>query len=307
MTDSLEDLGVSMRGLLTRRPGLAFFALALLFSWVVWVPAFTLTGDSVVHTVALVAGSFGPAAAGAALTKAEGRSLRAWLGEMAVWRVPARWYLAAFGLPVLLGVLLGAGYLALGGPLDLSTLSRRLVTWLPAMLFVLVAGGGNEEPGWRGYALPKLQERYSALTASLAIGVVWACWHLPLFAFSIADYGSNPFVLYLPLVVATAVGFTWLYNSTRGSVLLAMILHAGFNTATVLVPASREAFQSFVAWDYPIKARLLVVGLFAVLLVARYGPETLSGAGKRTGGDPSDSEGDEGQTRPATTASAGDD
>lgn len=266
-----------------RWPVVAFFALAVGLSWLVWIPTFALAGDQVVLTLGLIAGSFGPAVAGAALTKLEGRRLRDWLREMAVWRLPVRWYVVALGLPLTWVAATTAVVVAGGGTIDLTTLPRRLLSWAGGMAFVFVAGGGNEEPGWRGYALPRLQREYSALTASVVVGVVWACWHLPMVAFSVLDFGEKPFVLYLPMVVALSVLYTWLYNNTRGSVLLAMLLHASVNTSGALAPVSVETFQRLQGSDLSLSVRLVVGAILAVVLIAAYGADSLSETDRVTG------------------------
>jgi membrane protease YdiL (CAAX protease family) len=94
-------------------------------------------------------------------------------------------------------------------------------------LFVLVVG---EELGWRGFALPRLQERYGGLRASLILGVLWAGWHLPnqfIPGLEFYGYGFGAFALY---VVAMTVLFTWLASQTHGSVLLAWLFHGAINT-----------------------------------------------------------------------------
>lgn len=266
-----------------RWPVVVFFGLAVGLSWLVWIPTFALVDNQVVLTLGLVAGSFGPAGAGAALTKLEGRRLRDWLRGMAVWRLPVRWYVVALGLPLTWVAATTAVVVAGGGTIDLATLPRRLVSWAGGMAFVFVAGGGNEEPGWRGYALPRLQREYSALTASVVIGVVWACWHLPMVAFSVLDFGEKPFVLYLPMVVAISVLYTWLYNNTRGSVLLAMLLHASVNTSGALAPVSVETFQRLQGSNLSLSVRLVVGAVLAGVLLSVYGADSLNETGCVTG------------------------
>jgi membrane protease YdiL (CAAX protease family) len=103
------------------------------------------------------------------------------LKDMIHWRVGIRWYAFAFLLP--LGVTLAAIYLntLFGAP---ATTSADLAGWyilIPAFVTTtLINGALTEEPGWRGFALPRLQMKYSALTASLILGLIWFSWHLPL-------------------------------------------------------------------------------------------------------------------------------
>lgn len=266
---------------LRRFPVGSFFALTLALSWAVWVPG-TLFLPETASTALLFVGSFGPAAAGAILTKAQGGSLKAWLSDMARFRIGARWWLVAVGLPVALAAVSAVVYATWLGPLDLSTLSRRVPLWLVGLVVISLVGGGNEEPGWRGYALPTLQRNYSALTASLVIGVVWAVWHLPLYVLPGGLYAGRPFLLFAPFVLLFSVVITWFYNSTAGSVPAAMVLHAGLNSANALVPTplSNQTMQSSSTWS--LEVRLVCFAFLALVLVALYGRKTLSANGKQT-------------------------
>lgn len=261
-------------------PVASFFALTLSLSWAVWIPGTLWLPDS--SLPAVLVGSFGPAVAAALLVRAQGRSLRAWVVDMARFRVGARWWLVALGLPVAVAVVNATFFAVLVGGLEYSVLPRRIVLWVTNLVPVMVLGGGNEEPGWRGYALPYLQRSHDALTASIAIGVVWAVWHLPLFVLPGGYYAGRPFHLYLPMVVSLSVLLTWQYNSTDGSVPVAMLFHAGVNTASVLVPASLGALNLEPTRLLHMRARLICFALVAVALVAYYGRETLSAGGKRT-------------------------
>ncbi|MFC6723724.1 CPBP family intramembrane glutamic endopeptidase, partial [Halobium palmae] len=87
----------------------------------------------------------------------------------------------------------------------------------------------GEEAGWRGYLLPRLQSRWGALTASLLPGVVWFLWHVPLLFLPGDTNGAMPLPLMAAFVVASSVMYTWLYNSTGGSVLAVTLLHGGFD------------------------------------------------------------------------------
>jgi membrane protease YdiL (CAAX protease family) len=256
------------------RPVAAFFVLAYAFSWVLWLPV-VLGAAGAVRTLSFVAGGFGPALAGAVVTwLADGESVRAWARRIVRWRVAPRWYLAALGLPLVVVALASVAMASLGVDVDLSLLPGRLSLVLTSYVFVALVGGGNEEPGWRGFALPRLQERYAPVRATLVLGVVWAFWHLPqLLVDPNAAYGfawlaeEAPGIL---LRVVNIVGFafllTWLYNETE-SVLLAILLHAGINTAnSTLVPIPVEAItgQRFTAVLLAVDAG---VWLVAVLLV----------------------------------------
>lgn len=261
------------------RPVASFCVLAFALSWIVWIPG-TLWVES--SPAAVMLGSFGPAVAAAVLVKARGQSVRAWVRDMARFRVGARWWLIALGLPILVAGANAAVFAVFVGDLDFSTLPRRVGLWASNLVPVMLLGGGNEEPGWRGYALPYLQRSHDALTASLVIGVMWAAWHLPLFVLPGGYYAGRPFHLYLPMVASISVILTWQYNSTDGSVPVAMLSHAGFNTASALIPISFGALNRGSTRLLHMRARLVCFGLIAIALVAYYGRETLSATGKRT-------------------------
>jgi membrane protease YdiL (CAAX protease family) len=263
-----------------KHPVASFFALALALSWAVWIPGTLLLSDTA-STALLFVGSFGPAVAGVLLTKARGRSLRAWVRDMARFRIGTRWWLIAVGLPVGIAAVSTVVYAIRIGRIDPSTLSRRVPLWLFGLVVISLVGGGNEEPGWRGYALPVLQREYSALTASVVIGVVWAIWHLPMFVLSNSLYAGQPFSLYAPMVVLFSIVMTWFYNSTGGSVPAAMLLHAGVNSANALVPAPLSN-QAGAMPGWSLNVMLACFTFLALALVLYYGPETLSKRGKRT-------------------------
>jgi uncharacterized protein len=126
--------------------------------------------------------------------------------------------------------------------------------------------GGPEELGWRGYALPRLQSRWNALVASLVLGAVWTLWHLPLWFIPGLFFADLSFTAYAIETVAGAVVFTWIYNSSGGSVLLAMLMHAAVNLAAGYMPMEVG----------PQATSALVWSAAALLVVLRYGPTDLS-------------------------------
>lgn len=242
----------SIRNAVRSRPVLSFFFLTYLYSWLVWAPKLAIPGeiapgesDAVIWlgVFLMYLGGFGPLVAAAIVVKLGGGDLRKWAGQITTWRVDLRWWLVALGLPIVAVILVSGLYVAFGGPYDIGTLTAPVLFYVPLLLSAVIFSGGlNEEPGWRGLAQPLLQERYSALTASLVIGVVWAVWHLPLFFAPVAPHSDFPLLsqlLYFPAVVVWSVLLGWLYNSSAG-VLLAMFFHAGLNSAGGLIPVDPE-------------------------------------------------------------------
>jgi membrane protease YdiL (CAAX protease family) len=168
-----------------------------------------------------------------------------------------------------------------GVALLIDTLVFDITTPLPSLdllpLFVgsilanMVIGGGLEEVGWRGFALPRLQAEYSALTASLILGIVWVGWHAPLFIVTGVVQAELAPLPFLVQGLALAIVFTWLYNSTRGSLLLVVLLHGAVNAWLTSVWFLRDDISSTTLWVF---AALL--GVTAVIVIIVYGREHLS-------------------------------
>jgi uncharacterized protein len=198
-------------GWAARRPLFAFVVLAYGISWTLWLPGLLGVGGFVVQAV----GAFGPPVAAALVTHWTGGSVGEWFRSLWRWRVPVRFYVYAVGLPVALFGSMNAVLAVLGEPVHPGRLGNALVSFLVTFVVVALVGGGQEEPGWRGFALDRFQARHSPLVATLLLGLVWGLWHLPLYGLGFV--GPMMFVVF----------YTWLYNRT-GSVLLCVLLHASF-------------------------------------------------------------------------------
>jgi len=158
-----------------------------------------------------------------------------------IWRVGWKWYIIGFFLyPVVFtfAVLLNAAWTQT--PIDFRGVIAHKIfgasASLPALIlpyFIFDFLTNGEEMGWRGYVLPRLQAKHSALVSSLILGVIWAFWHLPKY---LSQGDTSLFMLMMVKVLADAVIYTWVYNNTRGSLLLTTVLHAAGNTAGVFLP-----------------------------------------------------------------------
>ena len=203
-----------------------FFLLTLGFTLIVQSPA-VLVRYGVLHGevndfMGLVAlGALGPMIVGLLLSRGQRGGARAVMRSLLAWQVAPYWYpVALFGLA---GVyIVGRGTYGLFVSTDLPWLypPSKPEYVIAMFMFPIV-----EEIGWRGYALPRLQLRYGALTASLLLGIGWALWHTMMFLVS----SSSPLVFLVGCVniVVGSFTFTWLYNRTQGSLLLALLLHMG--------------------------------------------------------------------------------
>ncbi|PZO56970.1 MAG: CPBP family intramembrane metalloprotease [Phormidesmis priestleyi] len=219
---------------------LAFFALTFAWSWICWLLAATCRPQlPTLGTVLFIVGSFGPGIAAIAVvryTSGQG-GLRRWLRRSLQWRVGWRWLALSFFSPLAVIALAAAMHIALGGVIAPSPASGHVLLAVVIFGQILLLGGPlGEEFGWRGYALPVLQERYSWRVASLILGVAWGAWHLPLFYIADTAQRHIPFGLFMPSTMALSVLFAWLFNCTRGSVLPALVLHTAINAWAVVIP-----------------------------------------------------------------------
>ena len=206
-----EPLGSRLAARIIDQPLPAFVVLAFAISWAFWL-VFFLTGSQVFFFL----GGLGPLLAAAIVAGRLGTT-REWLARVLRWRVHPGYYAFALLLPVVMYATANVLALALGAPLNLSLLDGVLPTYAATFATVTVLGG-LEEPGWRGFALPMLQEQYTPVRSTLVLGVVWGLWHLPVSPLAI--------VVTVPL----AFFYTWLFNRT-GSALLCLVLHASITPA----------------------------------------------------------------------------
>lgn len=223
---------------------LRFFLVTYAVTWVAFITAGLLSDRLAgLRLPLLLVGAAAPSGVAIALTaRDEGRrGVRELLGRLLRWRVGLRWYVFALG------------YMA-AVKLVVAVIHRLSVgswprfggqAWYGVLIAIVVSGifGGplGEEIGWRGYALPRLTQRLGAAAASVLLGVVWACWHLPLFFVSglgtYSDQFGQSFPRYFLQVTALSVALAWLVGNTRGSLLLAVLMHSAINQTKDLVPS----------------------------------------------------------------------
>ena len=265
-------LGINAPGWVKGHPLAVFFILTLVLTWSVEIPA-RIFADQIGVLQIIVGWLPGLAALIAAGLTAGLPGQHAWLARAFIGRVGRRWYLLAlFGiLPVWLGAV-ALDRIFGGTGLPPSDLLNTDVVILVAPVvgnFIVHLVLSTEELAWRGFALPRLQARQSALVASLTIGVLTAVWYLPTFIF-----GPTPTIATAPpfliATIALSVFYSWIFNNTRGSVLLCALANAAANTWTdVLSPPAADQLLS--QWVYAA----LLVGVAALIAIV-FGAARLS-------------------------------
>jgi membrane protease YdiL (CAAX protease family) len=233
-----------------RKALVAFFVLTYVLSWAIWATALAfqnglldwrLPGDPLSYLAVTVA----------ALTitalSAGSKGVKDLFRRMILWRVHVKWYLAALLIPGIPAVVAMVTYAALGGSHDVGALVPASAI-VPLLLTQTLLHLLTEELGWRGFALPRLRARFGSLVAGVVLGLLWGAWHIPMF-FVAGTRQTYPFLGFVVLIVSISVIMTWIFDRTRGSILIAALFHAAMNTwwaATNLLWGATSLFWIFV-------------------------------------------------------------
>ena len=256
----------------------AYFLLTFVLSWAIEVPLVLQAQDLIpavvpprLHYVA----SFGPLLAASMVTLATRgpAGLGRLFSGLVRWRArPIYWVVAVVAPCTVFALILLGAKLAEGAWPDLASLGRPdylpALGILPTLLLWTVTFGAGEEVGWRGFALPRLQATRSAFSASMVLGVFWAAWHLPalLYRDTYIEMGLLVIPMLLTVAVVGSTVYTWMFNGTRGSLLIPVLFHG--------------LFDFFSVWPSgvigPGMAMTVLMVFWAVRVFKLYGPATLA-------------------------------
>lgn len=244
------------------------------FSWILWIPSFIYGHGSLIYGDWVgglrIIGIFGPTIAGFLLTYTEERSLgvfellrRGWYFEKIHYLV-----IAIVLIPILCLLSLWLAIITEGViPPDIVNLSRWDII-IPNIITIFFIGGPlQEEFGWRGYALDRLESKYNALSSSLIIGALWSLWHLPSFFSPSTIQYQQSFFSFLSSVLLLSILFTWLYNNTGRSVLVVMVFHTSVNVSYWIIPIN-STFTGPIYYT-------IMLGIIVILIIIFYGSNEL--------------------------------
>lgn len=268
--------------MIQKHPLVVFYALACAVSWLVWAPLWLPPlGYDVLPVLPYhhALGAVGPIAAAFLVSAAQtnGHGPRDLLARMAAWRGRLPWILVGLAGPLLLPLLaVGLAAAFTNEPVSLSGFGRSSefprFGLLGFLIYNVVSFGYGEEVGWRGFALPRLQARHSALAATAMLSIAWAFWHLPLFLYrpGYVSMGPSGALGWLFSLVTGAVLLTWLYNESRGSLLVVALFHAAVDVA----------FTSEIASEFVVNAAGAMITVWGLVVLVVAGPRFLSRKGK---------------------------
>ena len=250
---------MNIRHFANAKPLTSFFVLAYAIAWMAWAPLILSPkglgwiGINVPFET-VVPGAFAPTIAALVIQWFTVRNLR-------ICRLIGSWPRFFLGLAVGLALIV-TGYVVV--PALAITKSIGLLRWKTFLSWsaygcnfsTFFGGPVNEEPGWRGFALPRLQARFGPLGAALTLGVLWAGWHLPLFL--IHGWSRLPVWAYVIVVTSLSILMTFVFNMSGSSILVCIWMHAIFNTCFILLLGSLLA-------NAPLRPHSLLIYLASIL------------------------------------------
>lgn len=259
-------------------PIVAYFSIAYAGTWLLDLPMvlgrdglslFPYSVPMAIYIILFLLGSFaGPTLAAFLVTNAlDGKEgMRKLFRRYGLWRVGLRWYLLTiFFFPII--YVISAAILLRALPLaDLRSNGLAFFgIYLLALLIFPAFITWGEEPGWRGFALTRLQESHHPLVASLIVGFMHGLWHLPVFLLvsgppAIGPFDLMRFVNNIGGIMVLTIIWTWVFNNAKGSILFAVLLHSSLNAA--------QAGMSKLLPDYPPDAGKVALGIYVVIVVA---------------------------------------
>jgi len=231
-------------GVISRHPLVSFFVLANALSWIAWIPyVLSENGLGIWHfafppvlgtsqILGMLPGAYlGPITSALLVTAiADGATgLRRWAARL--WKLRVRWHWYAIALVGVPAALVITGFVASGGQVVAPSL-MAVGLYIPLLFLQMITTGLAEEPGWRDFALPRLQANFGPMRSSFILGPLWALWHMPLF---LTEWGGWPDADWTRPVAFTVfcLGFNvvmaWVFNSTGQSLPLAMLAHVSVN------------------------------------------------------------------------------
>lgn len=257
-----------------------FILLTFLISWILWLPGLLFTYELltpnqfwiVIGNILRWVGGTGPSVAAVLLTKKhDGYSgikkifRRVWDLKLGYWYIPVLFLLPA---TVVLAHLLNS--LIFNSPFPKSSLLTEFY-WIPIIFLVFLVMQFSEELGWRGYALDRLQKRWSAAFSGVLLGSIWAIWHLPMFLIRGFSQHDNqlPYGQFFITLVLISVLITWLQNNTKGSLAPAFIMHAMLNLSGEVFPLVEKTDNSqgdYIPW---IICNILLFLIVLVVIIHR--------------------------------------
>jgi uncharacterized protein len=259
-------------------PMIAYFSIAYIGTWLLDLPMvlgqdglglFPYSVPMVLFAILFILSSYmGPTLAAYLVTNAvDGKDgMRKLFRRYGQWRVGLRWYLfGIFAFPTF--HIIATSISMQGVPWEELRANWATIfsAYLPLVLIFPAVITWGEEPGWRGFALTRLQERYHPLVSSLIVGFFHGLWHLPIYFLVVGPAANGPFNLVnfgtnLIAILAVSIIISWFFNHAKRSILFAVMIHASLNAT--------PAWMSSLIPGLPQQTGMIAVGIYIVVAVA---------------------------------------
>lgn len=184
-----------------------------------------------------------------------------------IWKVNFLWYFAGL-LFIIAPLIFALIYLFFGGQAPGPAPTYTIPIFLLDLFISLITGPLNEEAGWRGYALPRLQSRFPALTSSVILGIIWGFWHLPLYIV----YARMPFYIFIFLNIILSIFITWGYNNTKGSLIIAVLFHYCWNIMGTYIPGTLGLLPMMILYI----GVSIILSIYLIIVFVYFGTRRLS-------------------------------
>ena len=263
-----------LKKFLVSHPLTSYFMMAFLFSWICLIPfilsQWEILPNSKNFAIFHIANAFvGPMLSAYIMIRTlEGKE--AWKHfrkSMYQLKIGFKWYI--FALLVIPALMFMGMMIVNGGFPAFKGLSPSFFAIYPIFLVVVFYGGGPfpEEIGWRGFALPRMQEKFGTLRASVLLGFLWSCWHLPQFLTHSQHGGpgthfhtfATNFLIFTVACIATTIVLTWVYNKKQGNLFSVMLVHASINTFSMIQPYTTNPHLKDIDISFTIGFAVLAV------------------------------------------------
>lgn len=267
---------IEKRNSTTKFQIIIYLSMTYLSSWIAWGILYAINRNIISHTtyntlsyLLFEIGAFMPSIMAIILTAFfyGSNGIKGLLKKLIIWRANPLFYvfvlfysLAYYIIPIWICNITGSSY-------KLSISVNFYNVLINFLLIMLLGGPLEEELGWRGFLLPKLQSKLNSVYSSIFVGIFWACWHLPLFFIrGTSQYGSS-FSFFIIFCIAISILFTWVYNRTNGSLLFPILFHTSVNVTGTLLSYNSLAYlaKSFNKYTVITVMLQLVFVLFVIL------------------------------------------
>jgi membrane protease YdiL (CAAX protease family) len=251
-----------------------YLIVTFLFTWIFWSISFVFFNQTL-NVFFRILGAFMPSVMSMIFNNYfYGRKgIKELLKKLTIWKVNPSFYVfvlfytvASIYIPVFICTITGVNYkIHINNQLSGFYCSNTLIILAYFLATVFFGGPFGEELGWRGFVLPKLQKKFNSLISSIILGVIWTCWHLPLF-FVHAEGFNESFTRYLIETIWLTIIITWLYNNTHGSLLIIILFHGVDNFIWLLCyPDFMNYFNSYTVVFYTMRLIVLLCIIFDMI------------------------------------------